>query len=172
MDVSSKRRGTFSVSPENISRVYLVPHIVQACIIAVGDDSLATALELLQVIDHPAAEERAAVLERRFVDDDFCALGLDALHHSLDAALAEVVAVRLHCQAVNSYGAALLFGRVVVPAVVVVVVAGLGKDTVRDEVLPRAVAVHYRLDQVLRNVRVVRQKLLRVLRKAVAPVAE
>ena len=162
----------FLVPPKNVSRVYLVFYIIQACIIAVGDDGLAAGFEFLQVIDHPAAEEGAAVCKGRFVDDHFGALRLDPLHHSLDAALAEVVAVRLHRQAVNPYRAALLLCRVVVPAVVVVVVARLGEHAVSDEVLTSAVAVNYRLDQVLRDVSVVRKKLLRVLRKAVAAVAE
>ena len=88
-------------------------------------------LELLQVVHHhTAAEEGAAVFEGQLVDDDFGAFGLDALHHAQDAALAEVVAVRLH----------------------------------------RAVAVHYRLNQVLRIVRAVRKELLRVLLETVAAI--
>ena len=80
--------------------------------------------------------------------------------------------MRLHRQTVNSHRAALLLARVVVPVSMVIVVSRLGQYPLRDEVLPRAVAVHYRLDQVLRDVRVVRQELLRVLRQAVPAVAE
>ena len=132
---------------------------------------MATALELLQVVDHKAAEEGAAVLDGRLVDDDFRAFGLDALHHALDAALAEVVAVRLHRQAVDPHDAFALLVGTEVPVVEFVIEAGLGQHPVRDEVLPRAVAVHYRLDQVLRNVRVVCQELLRVLRETRPAVA-
>ena len=90
-----------SVSVEEVAGVDLVPDVIEAGGVAVGDDGLGEALELLQVVDDPAAEERAAVREGRLVDDDGGALGPDALHHALDAALAEVVAARLHRQAVH-----------------------------------------------------------------------
>ena len=160
------------IPPKNIPRIYLVPDIIQACVVAVGDDGLAAGFEFLQVIDYPTAEEGAAVCKGRFVDDHFGALRLDPLHNSLDAALAEVVAVRLHRQAVNPYSATLLLRRVVVAAVVVVVVARFGQDPVSDEVLTGAVAVDYRLDKVLRDICIVREKLLGVFRKAVASVTE
>lgn len=38
MEVSSKWRGIFSVPPENVPRIYFVPHVIQACVVAVGDD--------------------------------------------------------------------------------------------------------------------------------------
>ena len=88
-----KWRGTFSVPPENVPRVYFLLHVIKTGVISVRDDDFALPLELRQVIDHPAAEERAAVIEGRLVDDHFGAFRLDALHHALDAALAEVVAV-------------------------------------------------------------------------------
>ena len=86
---------------EDVAGVDLCPHVVQAWVVAVGDDGLRAALELGKVVDDPAAEERAAVLQGGLVDDDGGALGPDALHHALDAALAEVVAARLHRQAVH-----------------------------------------------------------------------
>ena len=93
MDVSSKRRGTFSVSPENVPRVYFLLHVIQTGVVTVRDDGFALPLEFLQVVHHPAAEEGAAVCKGRFVDDHFGTFRLDPLHNSLDAALAEVVAV-------------------------------------------------------------------------------
>ena len=114
----TKRRGDnfgmtviLLVSPENIPRINLLLHIVEARFVAVGDDHVATALEFIQVVYNQAAEEGAAVLEGRLVDDDFGAFGLDALHHALDAALAEVIAVRLHRQTVDAYHTAFLFLR-------------------------------------------------------------
>ena len=172
MNVSAKRRGTFSVSPENVPRVYFLLHVIQTGVVTVRDDGFALPLEFLQVIDYPAAEEGAAVCKGRFVDDHFGALRLDPLHNSLDAALAEVVAVRLHRQAVNPYSAALLLRRVVVSPVVVVVVARFGKNPVRYEVFPRAVALNYSLDKVLRNVSVVRQELFGVFRQTVTAISE
>lgn len=73
-----------SVAPEYVPRVDLFFHVVEAGVVAVGDDGLALLLEVVEAVDNFAAEERGAVGEGRFVDDDFRALGLDALHHALD----------------------------------------------------------------------------------------
>ena len=78
----------------------------------------------------------------------------------------------LHRQAVDAHSALLFVLRVIDAALVVVVVAGLFQHAVGDEVLACAVAFHDGLNQVLWHVAVVGQKLLRVLRKAVASVAE
>ena len=45
------------IPAEQVSCIHLPHHIVQAAVIPVGDDGLAHLLELLQVIDHPAAKE-------------------------------------------------------------------------------------------------------------------
>ena len=71
-----------SVPAEQVPGIHLVPHVIQAGVIAVCDDCLRTPLELRKVIDHHAPEERAAVLQRRLVDDDRRALGPDAFHHT------------------------------------------------------------------------------------------
>ena len=63
---------------------------------------MALALESIQIIHHFAAEERAAIFECRFIDDDLRTFGLDAFHHTLNARLAEVVRVRFHRQAVHA----------------------------------------------------------------------
>ena len=160
------------IPPENIPRINLLFHIIEVWFVAVGDDHAATALELLQVVHHKAAEERAAVFEGGLVDDNFGTFGLDTLHHPLDAALAEVVAVRLHRQTVDpNYAFPLLVGTKV-SVVEFVVEPCFPEYPVSDEVLARAVAVYYCLDKVLRYVCVVRKELLRVLREAVASVAE
>ena len=59
-----------------------------------------------------------------------------------------------------------------VPLAVAAVVAGLVQHRVGDVVLAGAVALDYRLDKVLRDVGVVGEQLLGVLREAVAAVAE
>ena len=61
-------------------------------------------LELLQVVNHQAAEEGGAVFQRRLENNNLGALGFDALHNTLDGALAEVVGVRFHRQAVDTDG--------------------------------------------------------------------
>ena len=81
------------VSPENISCVNLILHIIQTDIVAVGDDGIAKSLKLVEGAYDTAAEERGAVLKRRLIDDDLRSLCLDALHDALNAALAEVVRV-------------------------------------------------------------------------------
>ena len=158
------------VSVEDVACIHLIPHIIQTPVIPVRDDGLRTPLELREVVDHHAPEERAAVLQRRLVDDDRRALRLDALHHALDAALAEVVAARLHRKPVHTDDRLVLLRGV--PPAVVLVSPGHPQHLTSDEVLPRAVALHYSCHHVLGHVLVVRQKLLRVLGEAVPAVAE
>ena len=59
-----------------------------------------------------------------------------------------------------------------VPLAVAAVVTSLCQHLISDEILPRAVGVNDSLNQVLRHIVVVGQKLLGVLRKAVAAVPE
>ena len=129
-------------------------------------------LEGGEVVDDPGAEEGRAVREGGFIDDDAGTLGLDALHDALDGALAEVVGAGLHGQAVDAHrDLALAVGGPFVAARVAVV-AGLLEDTVGDVVLAGAVALDDGLDEVLGDIVEIGQQLLRVLREAVAAVAE
>ena len=59
-------------------------------------------LERIQVVDHATAEEGGSISKGGFVNDDFCALGLDTLHDALDATLTEVVGVGLHGETENA----------------------------------------------------------------------
>ena len=61
--------GILLILPEQIPCIHLVGHIVQAAVIAVGDDGLAHGLEAANVINNQTAEEGLAVLQRRLVDD-------------------------------------------------------------------------------------------------------
>lgn len=81
------------ISSENVACIYFFFHIVEACVVAVGDDGVAFRLELCQVVDHLTAEECGAVFKGWLVDNHLCALSLDTLHDALDGRLAEVVAV-------------------------------------------------------------------------------
>ena len=90
------------VSSKDISRIDFFLYIVQASIVAVGNDGLTLGLEFLQIIDDLAAEEGGTVFECWFVDDYLGSLGLDALHHALDRALTEVIAIGLHGEAVDT----------------------------------------------------------------------
>ena len=162
-----------SIPPKEVAGIDLFLDIIQDGIIAVGDDAAALPLKLLQVVDDFAAEEGGAVLEGGLVDDDRCALGLDALHDALDGGLAEVVAVRLHGQTVDADCDALL-PRLFVGGEGLTVSVGAGdvEDTVGNEVLAGAVALDNGLDQILRYVLIIREELLGVLGQAVAAVAE
>ena len=92
-----------SIATEDVAGVDLLLDVVEAGVVAVGDDGVAAGLEFLQVVYHKAAEEGAAVLEGGLVDDDLGTFGLDALHHALNGRLAEVVGVALHRQPVHAY---------------------------------------------------------------------
>lgn len=83
-----------SVSPEQVAGVDLLLYIIEAAIIAVGNDGLTPLFERLKVVYHLAAKEGRAVLQRRLVDDDGRALGLDPLHDALNAAGVEIVIQR------------------------------------------------------------------------------
>ena len=81
------------VTTEDVARIDLVLNIVKASIIAVGDEGLTLCLELIEVIDHLAAEECGAVFKGWLVDNHLSTLSLDTLHDALDGRLAEVVGV-------------------------------------------------------------------------------
>ena len=105
-----------------------------------------------------------------FIDDNRRTLGLDALHHTLNGALAEVVGVGLHGQAIHTnHGLMFLAG---IPFAVGAIGTSKLEYAVGDEVFTGGVRIHDRLDEVLRHVLVVGEQLLRVLRQAVAAVTE
>ena len=89
----ARKGGYFLVSSEQVPGVDLLPHIIQAGIIAVGNDGLAPGLKALQVVDHPGSKEGGAVFQGGFIDDHRGALGLDPLHDPLDGGLAEVIGI-------------------------------------------------------------------------------
>lgn len=158
------------VASEDVAGVDFVVDVVEAAVVAVGYDGVALGFELFEVVDHLGAEEGLSVGEGGLIDDYLGALGPDALHHSLDGTLAEVVGVGLHCQAVDSYDAIVFLAAV--PFAVVAEIAGFAQDCVSDVVFPCAVALDYSLNQILRNVGVVCKELLGVFRETVAAVAE
>ena len=92
-----------SIAAEDVAGVDLLLDVIEAGVVAICDDGVATGLELLEVVDDEAAEKGGAVFKGGFVDDDLGTFGLDALHHALDGGLAEVVGVALHRQPVHAY---------------------------------------------------------------------
>ena len=92
------------VALEDVTGINLGEDIVEAGVVAVGDDGLTLGFELCEVVDNLTAEEGCAVLKGGFVDDDLGTLGLDALHDALDGGLTEVVGVGFHGKPIDSYG--------------------------------------------------------------------
>lgn len=109
------------------------------------------------------AEELRCV-QRELVHHHGHALGLHALYGALDGARTEVVGVGLRHQAADAHDRLRL--------VLIEAVPNHLQHLVGHEVLAGAVRIHDGLDQVLRHVIVVSKKLLGILGKAVAAVAE
>ena len=151
------------ISLEQIPRVHLVCNIGQIVAPTVSHNHIALGLELVQVVRYLGPEELRRV-QRGLVDHHRYALGLHALHDTLDGARAEVVGVGLHRQAVHAHDRLRL-------ALVHAVPHHL-QHLVCHEVLAGAVGIHDGLDQVLGHAPVVGQQLLGVLGQAVAAVAE
>lgn len=78
------------IPPENIPRINLPLYVIQATIIAVGDDGVTHLLKLGEVVHHSTTEERAAILQCRLINDYPSPFRLDTLHHALDRGLAEL----------------------------------------------------------------------------------
>src|SRR5690554_4242696 len=90
-----------SIAAKQVAGVDLVGHIGQLLHHAVGEDHITLGLELGEIPDHPRAEELLFV-QYRLVHHHLDALGLDALHHALHGAGAEVVGAGLHDQPVDA----------------------------------------------------------------------
>ena len=92
------------IPAEEVAGIDFVLNVVEDGVVAVGNDGLGALLEVFQVVYHTTAEEGGAILEGGFVDNNFCALGLDALHDALNGTLTEVVGVGLHGEAEDADG--------------------------------------------------------------------
>ena len=149
---------SYLVALENIARIHPVLHIIKRLVVAVRHDDAAYCLELRQVVDHPAAGKRFTIRQCRLVNHDGCAFRLQALHHALYAALAEVVAAALHRQAIDANNG-MIFRR-------------QRHHAVGNKVLAGLVALDNGGNHVLRHIGVVRQQLLGVFRQAVSTVAK
>ena len=156
------------ISPENISRIHLIHHIIQTRIIPVRNDRLRHLLELIQIIHNPAPEECTAVLQSRLIHDHRCPLRLDPLHHALNRTLPEIIRIALHRQSVDTHDNRLLLRHIILRTRTIR--PRNLQHPVRDKILPRPVRLHNRLNQILRHVRIIRQKLLRILRQTISAI--
>ena len=110
--------------------------------------------------------------KRRFIYDHLGALGLHSLHHSLDGALAEIVGIALHSQAVDAYHNFLFLTCGVVILSRIAVISSHFQHLVGYEILTGPVALHYSRHHVLWNIGVICEQLFGVLGKAVASISE
>ena len=113
------------VPSKDVTGIDFLLHIVQASIVAVGNDGVGQAFEFIQIIYHFRAKEGRTVLQRGLVDNEDGAFSLDALHHSLNGALAEVVAIRLHGEPIHADDAGFLFSRTIIALVIIIIIARL-----------------------------------------------
>ena len=157
------------ITLKDISCVDLISYIIQAGIIAIGDDSLTLGFEFIEVVDDLRAKEGLSIGDGRLVDDDLSTFGLDALHDALDGALAEVIAVALHCQAIDANDATLF--AMGIPLAAGLVIACLTEYLVGNEVLTGAVALYNGGHHVLGHIGIVGQQLFGVLRQTIAAIA-
>lgn len=158
------------VSTEQVAGIDLLLHIVQAAIVAVGNNGLAALLELVQIVDNLAAKEGSAILQSRLVDDHSGTLRLNALHDALDRALAEVVRVRLHGKTEDTdHNIVFLAGIVVL---ICLVCASNFQHTVGNVILAGTVGFHDGFNEVLRNICIVGKELLGIFRQAIAAVTK
>ena len=139
---------------------------------AVGEDGLRAAFEFGEVVDHFRAEECGTVVERGFVDDNGRTFSLDALHHTLDRRLAEIVGIGLHGQSVDADDARLLRGAPECICRGVIVISRHAEHLIGYEVLAGAVALDDGGHHVLRHIGIVGQQLFGVLGQAIATIAE
>ena len=72
------------VSSKDVSCINFILDIIQAGIIAVGDDGMALCLEGFEVVLYSTAEEGAALFQGWLINDYLGTLCLDTLHDALD----------------------------------------------------------------------------------------
>lgn len=111
------------ISSKQIPRIHFACNIIQAAIIAVGNDGLAAVFEFFKVIHNFAAEEGRTILQSRLVNNDCRAFSLDTLHNALNRGLAEVIGVRLHGQAIYANHTRLLLRFVVLIVLAISIIA-------------------------------------------------
>ena len=92
------------ISAEEVAGIDFGLDVVEDGVVAVGNDGLGALLEVFQIVYHTTTEEGGAVLKSGFVDNNFCSLGLDALHDTLNGALTEIVGVGLHGETEDADG--------------------------------------------------------------------
>lgn len=66
----------YLITFKNIPRIDFVSHIIQTCVIAVGNNGLRDTFKLLQVIHNKRTEESTAIFQCRFIITSLAPLAL------------------------------------------------------------------------------------------------
>ena len=160
------------VATEEVASVNLGLNVIEDGIVAVGDDGIALCLELIHIVDHLTTKERGSIGKGGFVDNDCGSLGFDAFHHTLNAALTEIVGIGLHGEAEHTNGHVLLCLHGIAASCGIVVIACLLQHLIGYEILTGAVTLHDRRHHLLGHILVVCQQLFRVFRQTVTSIAK
>ena len=86
---------SYLISFKQIPGVYFLCHVLQAVVVAVGNNGLTARFKRLQIIDYFTAKKRTTVFQRGFVDDNRGPFGFDTFHNALDRTLPEVITIFL-----------------------------------------------------------------------------
>ena len=124
---------------------------------------MALSLECCHIVHHLTTKESTAILQCWLIDDNLCTLCLDSLHNTLDGRLAEVIAVTLHRQAINSYHTVMLLACIIAIGIGIAVITSLSEHGICNIVFSCTVTLNNCLYQVLWNIGIVCQKLLGIL---------
>lgn len=73
-----------SIPPKHISPINLIPHIIQARIIPVGNNRITLLLKRHQIIHHSAPKKRRTILKRWLINHHTGTLSLNTLHHTMN----------------------------------------------------------------------------------------
>ena len=161
-----------SIFAKEIPRIDLIFHIFQVCSpVSVRQDHRTSAFEFVKVV-HDRAAEKCRSRKHRLVNDNLGAFGFDSFHHTLYRTVSEIVAPLLHDQPIDADDGGPFPGSVVFLCRPVVVKACPFKRLIGNEFLARPIRLDDGFDQILRDIPIIRQKLLRVLWQTVPAVPE
>ena len=75
---------TALISSKKVSGIDFILDIIQAAVIAIGNDTVTHFLKFFQISNDTVPEESGPRLQSRLVNDDLRTLGTDPLHDALD----------------------------------------------------------------------------------------
>lgn len=145
------------VALKYITCINFLFYVVEAAVVAVGDDCLREGLKLVEVVYYATAKECAAIFECGLIYYHLGTFGFYAFHHTLYGRLTEIVAVALHRQAEDTDGAMSLFICVVIAFAEIVIVSGFAQYLVGDKIFTGAVTLDNGAHHILGDILIVSQ---------------